>query len=72
MALGDAYVLSVNFVEAINAYEKAKRINSTFDAALKKISLLKCVSKVFEVMERQHSDLLNTIDDVYNLKDRSI
>lgn len=70
MALGDAYVLSVNFVEAINAYEKAKRINSTFDAALKKISLLKCVSKVFEVMERQHSDLLNTIDDVYNLKDR--
>lgn len=70
LALGDAHVLSGNFPAAIDAYEEAYEVNLDLEIAVKKIALLKCVSKVFKIMERQHSDLLNTIDDVHNLKDR--
>lgn len=72
MALGDAYVLDGNFPSAIVAYGKANRLNPELEIGKVKRSLLQCILKVFEVMENQHTNLLDTIEDVNDYKEKSV
>nr|CAD2144656.1 unnamed protein product [Meloidogyne enterolobii] len=70
LPLGDAYVLDGNFSEAIDTFDKALRLETDLDLALTKVSLLRCINKIFEVMENQHENLLDTIKDVEMFKEK--
>uniref|UniRef100_A0A1I8BI43 TPR_REGION domain-containing protein n=1 Tax=Meloidogyne hapla TaxID=6305 RepID=A0A1I8BI43_MELHA len=59
-----------NFSEAIDTFDKALRLDINLDLALTKVALLRCINKIFEVMENQHTNLLDTIKDVEMFKEK--
>uniref|UniRef100_A0A915CY43 Uncharacterized protein n=1 Tax=Ditylenchus dipsaci TaxID=166011 RepID=A0A915CY43_9BILA len=70
LALADALVLDGNFQAATVAYEEVYKKNPDYTIAHKKMALLRCVLRVFEEMENQHTHLLDTIQDVNEYKEK--
>ncbi|KAH7730919.1 tetratricopeptide repeat domain 17 [Aphelenchoides avenae] len=71
LALGDAHVLDGNFRSAITAFDDAHAIEAEENSA-KKAALLRCILKIFEVMEHQHTNLLDTIEDVKAYRQKKV
>lgn len=71
MAYGDALALNGKLnrkmngklQDAIQAYEIAEEINGKNPIAAKKSALLKCFLNIYESMENQYDNLLETINE---------
>ncbi|VDN07175.1 unnamed protein product [Thelazia callipaeda] len=70
MALADAYALIQNRTKAIDHYNIAFSMDPSMKTAQIKAAALKCDQKLITAMEKQHKNLLNTIEEKNLYNDR--